>query len=64
MLAAAALHAVQLHRGLPHIDSPAQWLRFAGATALVSVMEAYMRDVDNLILPVAYLLALFAFGCV
>jgi dolichol kinase len=64
MLAALALHAVQLHRGLPHIDGADQWLRFAGATALVCVMEAYMRDVDNLMLPIAYLLALFAFGCV
>jgi dolichol kinase len=64
MLAALALHAVQLHRGLPHIDGADQWLRFAAATALVCIMEAYMRDVDNLMLPIAYLLALFAFGCI
>jgi dolichol kinase len=64
MLSALVLHTVQVHRGLPHIDGAEQWLRFAAATATVCTMEAFMRDVDNLMLPIAYLLALFAFGCI
>jgi dolichol kinase len=64
MLSACALNYVFMARGLPHIEGAEPWTRFALATAYVSVMEAYSRSVDNLILPIAYLLALFAMGCV
>lgn len=64
MLSAWALNCIFMARGLPHIDGAEPWARFALATAYVSVMEAYSRSVDNLILPIAYLLALFAMGCV
>jgi dolichol kinase len=64
LLAAALLNRSAALHGLPHLAARLACLRFALASLLVCLMEAFTSDVDNLLLPAVYLLSMFATGCI
>ena len=59
LLSAVALNALLQMRHLPHISDVDDWARFTAATLITCVMEAVMTDIDNLLLPIVYLLAMY-----